>query len=439
MGSEPEVADLGWRKSLLFASGDFACNLYWQSITFYLLFFYTDTLGLSAAVAGLITMAASIWDGIAGLLIGVAADRHGNRGFIRIGALPLALSFVLIYLPVPFHGAWLALFALIAHMLFRTLYVAVNVPYAALTVRIAGDSITRSRIAGLRMILGSVAAMGVAVGTQATLHLANMAGHGAAAYAIVAIPLGVVATIMLFRVEAMPVAEPASAAAGSAAFRLGPILNAIAANRGFALLNLGICGGVAAMGILTRAVPYYFKYQVGDGAAGAVALAAMGLAGIVAVPVWMAFATRFGHRLQWQCSAATAALALLLLLILRPVSAPGAQSLFILFQAGGQGLFFGFWALLPDVVEHGGPAGGARMDTLSFGVAALLQKVAQGIAVATFGALLSASGYVARDIQPANVLHSLVLLSAGLPLAATILASGAMWCFPRSFGRISVR
>src|SRR3954468_24469899 len=79
---------LSWGRSLLFASGDFACNLYWQSITFYLLFFYTDTLGLSAAVAGLITMLASVWDGIAGLVIGVAADRRSARAFVRWNAVP---------------------------------------------------------------------------------------------------------------------------------------------------------------------------------------------------------------------------------------------------------------------------------------------------------------------------------------------------------------
>jgi len=108
---EQGAARLGWGRSLLFASGDFACNLYWQSITFYLLFFYTDTLGLSAAVAGLVTMIASVWDGVAGLAIGIAADRRSARAFVRLNAVPLGLAFVLIYLPVPMRGAWLAGFA----------------------------------------------------------------------------------------------------------------------------------------------------------------------------------------------------------------------------------------------------------------------------------------------------------------------------------------
>jgi len=420
---------LGWGKSLLFASGDFACNLYWQSITFYLLFFYTDTLGLSAAMAGLITMIASIWDGIAGLAIGVAADRRSARAFVRLNAVPLALAFILIYLPIPLPGAWLAGFALIAHMLFRTLYVAVNVPYAALTVRIAPDSASRSRIAGLRMILGASAALIVALGTQTCIAAAPRTG-----YAIAAVAFGIVGTMLLFIVGGMR-GETDASLPEPVPFSLKALAAAIAGNRAFAMVNLGICGGVASMAVLTRAIPYYFKYEVGDVAAGSAALAAMSVAGVIAIPVWMACAARFGPRMQWHISAAMAGTALVGLLLLRPTQAAPAQALFVLYQAGGQGLFFGFWALIPDVVEHGGRPGAPRMDVLLFAIAALLQKVTLGVAVAIFGGLLSAAGYVARDVEPDHVLRALALLSAALPLVALLIASAAMLRFPTDLRR----
>jgi len=425
---DKEAAKLGWGKSLLFASGDFACNLYWQSITFYLLFFYTDTLGLSAAMAGLITMVASVWDGLSGLVIGIAADRRSARTFVGLNAVPLALSFVLIYLPVPLSGAWLAGFALIGHMLFRTLYVAVNVPYAALTVRIAPDSASRSRIAGLRMILGASAALIVAVGTQACIGVAPRIG-----YAIAAVAFGAVGTMLLLVVGGMG-GGASAAPAEPVRFSIRNALAAIAGNRAFACVNLGICGAVESMAVLTRAIPYYFKYEVGDVAAGSTALAMMSVAGVIAIPVWMACAARFGHRAQWQISAALAGIALVGLLVLRPTTALPAQALFVLYQGGGQGLFFGFWALIPDVVEHGGRPNAPRMDVLLFAIAALLQKVTMGVAVAIFGALLSAAGYVARDVQPPHVLRALALLAAALPLAALIVASVAMLRFPRSLG-----
>jgi len=410
----------------LFASGDFACNLYWQSITFYLLFFYTDTLGLSAGVAGLITLVASVWDGVSGLAIGVAADRRSARAFVRWNALPLALAFVLIYLPVPLGPRMLGGFALLAHMLFRTLYVAVNVPYAALTVRIAPDSASRSRIAGLRMILGASAALVVALGTQASVGFSPRTG-----YVIAAAAFGVLGTAMLFVVGGMRGAGP-SETIEPVRFSINTLAAVLRGNRAFLWVNLGICGAVASMAVLTRGVPYYFKYEVGDVAAGSTALAMMSVAGVLAIPLWMACSARFGPKVQWQAGAGLASAALLGLLLIRPTTALPAEILFLLYQAGGQGLFFGFWALIPDVVEHGGQTGAPRMDVLLFALTALLQKVTQGVAVAIFGILLSAAGYVAREAQPPAVLNALALLTAGLPLVAMIGASLAMLRFPRA-------
>jgi len=57
------------------------------------------------------------------------------------------------------------------------------------------------------------------------------------------------------------------------------------------------------------------------------------------------------------------------------------------------------------------------------------------VAVAIFGGLLSAAGYVARDVQPDHVLRALALLSAALPLVALLIASAAMLRFPTDLRR----
>ena len=81
---------------LLFAFGDFAFNLYWQSIMLFLLFYYTDALGISIAIAGTIYLAASVWDGIANFVAGVLVDRrHDSFRYGRLlvaGAVPLGLT-----------------------------------------------------------------------------------------------------------------------------------------------------------------------------------------------------------------------------------------------------------------------------------------------------------------------------------------------------------
>src|SRR3954466_11790915 len=88
---------------LLFAFGDFAFNLYWQSIMLFLLFYYTDAIELQIAVAATTYMVASVWDGIANFAVGVLVDRRQGSfrygPLLTAGAVPLALSFVLVYSP----------------------------------------------------------------------------------------------------------------------------------------------------------------------------------------------------------------------------------------------------------------------------------------------------------------------------------------------------
>src|SRR3954453_7139893 len=154
---------------LLFAFGDFAFNLFWQSIMLFLLFYYTDALELSIAVAATTYMVASVWDGIANFTAGSLVDRRHDRfrygALIVAGAVPLGLSFVLTYMPPLVKGGWALAWVLGAHLLFRTAYAGVNVPYLAMSARISPDPGDRAFVAGLRMLFGTAAAVVVALCT----------------------------------------------------------------------------------------------------------------------------------------------------------------------------------------------------------------------------------------------------------------------------------
>jgi Na+/melibiose symporter-like transporter len=154
---------------LLFAFGDFAFNLFWQSIMLFLLFYYTDALELPIAVAAATYMIASVWDGIANLIAGVLVDRkHDSFRYgplLVVGAAPLGLSFVLTYLPPAASGGWAVASVFVAHLLFRTAYAGVNVPYLAMTARVSADPADRAFVAGMRMLFGTAAAVVVALAT----------------------------------------------------------------------------------------------------------------------------------------------------------------------------------------------------------------------------------------------------------------------------------
>ena len=173
MDARPSLTGQATRPSkprlLLFAFGDFAFNLFWQSIMLFLLFYYTDALSLPIGVAATTYMVASIWDGIANFAAGILVDRKHDRfrygPLLVAGAVPLGLTFVLTYMPPIAHGGWAVASVFAAHLMFRTAYAGVNVPYLAMTARVSADPGDRAFVAGMRMLFGTAAAVAVALTT----------------------------------------------------------------------------------------------------------------------------------------------------------------------------------------------------------------------------------------------------------------------------------
>lgn len=117
-----------------FAAGDFAFNLYWSGTALFLLYFYTDVLGIAPVMAGLIYFTALFWDAVLDPVMGVIADRTRTRfgryrPYVLLGAVPLALAGVLAYVKPALSGTALVGWAFLTHCLLRTAYTVVNIPY----------------------------------------------------------------------------------------------------------------------------------------------------------------------------------------------------------------------------------------------------------------------------------------------------------------------
>jgi GPH family glycoside/pentoside/hexuronide:cation symporter len=411
----------------LFASADFACNLYWQSISFFLLFFYTDFLGLTPGMAGFIYMIGSIWAGVADLLVGMAAQRsrRGYRWFVLVGALPLGLTFVSLYAFPPLAGAALAAFALVAHLLFRTFYAFVNVPYSALSARISDDSGDRATVSGLRMLFGTAASIVVAFGS-----VGGLLGRGSSgSFLLSAIVFALVGSAILIAVAAIGPRE-AERVSSTPAPSILACIRVLAANRAFVTLNLATAAVGIAASLFTRSVLYYFTYIVGDAAAGPPALAVMGVAGAIFVPAWMVIGHRIGVRATWLVSAALGIVSLGMFAVAGASEGWRAQLFLVPVQAALIGFNFAYWAMLPDTVEYGEHRSGVRVEAMAFGVSALLQKIVLGVAAGAMGLAYEAVGYVANATQSAGALAGMRWIMFGAPAAAIALSVAAMLANP---------
>ncbi|MEM1132106.1 MAG: MFS transporter [Pseudomonadota bacterium] len=145
---------------IFYGTGSIATGVKDTAFNVFLLFFYTQVVGLEGLLAGIAIFLALVVDAITDPLVGYWSDkvhtRWGRRHpFIYASALPMGIAFYFLFQP-PF-GAdqtilflWMAGFAIIVRI-FMTFFA---VPAAGLLAEMTSDYDERTSISGFRVLLG---------------------------------------------------------------------------------------------------------------------------------------------------------------------------------------------------------------------------------------------------------------------------------------------
>jgi len=160
MSNEPQKLPL--REKICYGFGDLASCLFWQTITFYLLFFYTDVFGITAKTAACMFFVSRVSDAIFDVVMGMTADRTRTRWgrfrpYLLWMAVPLAVAAVMAFTTPSFGGTARIVYAYATFIVFMFLYSAINIPYTALLGVISGDPVERADAATSKFISAYVA------------------------------------------------------------------------------------------------------------------------------------------------------------------------------------------------------------------------------------------------------------------------------------------
>ncbi len=156
-----ETGKLSVFEKLGFGAGDLASNLLFQTFNMFLLFFYTDVVGLSAKSIFYIFLVAKLWDMINDPIMGAIADRtHTRWGRYRpyiLGlALPYGLSAYLLFI-IPDLPNLAKIFYCGATYIFATMmYTGVNIPYSALMGVITPNIEERTSVSQYRFFMAFI-------------------------------------------------------------------------------------------------------------------------------------------------------------------------------------------------------------------------------------------------------------------------------------------
>jgi GPH family glycoside/pentoside/hexuronide:cation symporter len=201
-------------------------------------------------------------------------------------------------------------------------------------------------------------------------------------------------------------------------------------NRAFVTLSAAMVAMIVAITVLNKSVLYYFKYLLNDPDAGQLALASMGIVSGIAIPLWMLLGRIVGLRALWMVAAGLGIAALILFAAV-DVHQSGLMQLFLItMQVMIVGLNFVFWAMLPNTIEYGEQATGVHVEGTVFGVAALLQRIAIGVATAILGWGFASAGYVANVQQSEATLSGMRATIVFAPLLFLALSCVAMLLNP---------
>lgn len=157
---------LSWLQRIGFGSGDLAQNLIYQTISMYLLLFYTNVFGISAKAAGLMFLIVRIIDVIWDPMVGAFVDKHNPRmgkyrSYLVLGGIPLT-GFAILCFWNGFSGS--LLYAYITYVGMSMFYTLINVPYGALNASLTRDTDEITKLTSVRMFLANLGGLAVGYG-----------------------------------------------------------------------------------------------------------------------------------------------------------------------------------------------------------------------------------------------------------------------------------
>jgi len=415
--------------------GDYAICLYWSGIGLYLLYFYTDVVGISPILAGWIYALGIGWDAITDPFMGYLAERTKTkmgsyRPFIFYGSIPLALSFVLLFWVPPFEGTVLFLFLILVNLIHRSCFTIVSVPYSSLTARITNDSNERTKLTTARMISASFGTL-----SMSALAFPLIAYFGGADEAFgflwLAIISGLIA-IALLSVTVYSVREKVDEIVTSNLPNFVSITKTVATNYPFWIVFgcILILGSTGVM--FNKNLIYFVKYGLELHEYQGLILGVSSGASFLSLPFWAYLALKIGKRETWLISMTIAFIGLLLFFYY-PIAS--LNELLILLALIGVGNGAGgvlFWSMLPDTVEYGEWKSGIRTESSLYGFMTFAQKSSIAVAALILGFLLSGIGFEPNQIQSEETISGMKFMMSWIPICGIIISLVLMYFYPIS-------
>ncbi len=430
----------GIRDKIGYLFGDFGNDFTFILSSSFLLKFYTDVMGVSAAVVGVIIMLARFVDGFTDVTMGRICDRgrvtkNGKfKPWILRMCGPVALASFLIYQSglsdtvMWFRILWL----IVTYILWGSVfYTSINIPYGSMASAISREPDDRQSLSTYRT-MGSTLA-GVIVGAGIPL-LAYETVEGntvlngrifttiAGVFSILAIICYLICYFLVTE-RVTPEIKPDERAQNN----IMTLFKNAFKNR--ALISIVVASVLMLMAQLTlqSMANYIYPNYYGNPTAQSISTFAMLFGMLLAASVAKPIARRFGKAEVSTVASLLAAIVCFVLFIIRPQNV-WVYVIFNFVSWIGLGIFsMVSWALITDVIDYAEIKNGIREDGSIYAMYSFARKLGQAASAGLSGLLLSLVGYKQETAFDTRVLEGIFNISTLVPAIGFALLGLILW------------
>ena len=186
-------------QKITFGFGNLAANLLITTASGFITYYYTDIVGLSVAVVGILLMCARWFDGVTDLVMGAIVDKtkskYGKaRPWLLWMSIPYAIALVLMFTSPEIGQTGKAIYAFITYAFAAGIvYTAITVPYNSMIGTMTQNQKERGELSVSRTCFGFLGAMFV---NFMTLKVVDLFGGGKIGWMAMAACFGVVSSLL---------------------------------------------------------------------------------------------------------------------------------------------------------------------------------------------------------------------------------------------------
>ena len=410
-----------WGKRIGYGIGDLGSNLVFSTMASYLMVFYTDVFGITAAAAGTMMLVTKFIDAMTDTGMGLIVDRTHTkwgqgRPYFLFGAVPFAIfTFLTFYIP-DLGSSGKLVWAYVTYCLLCTAYTVVNIPLNTIVPRLTSDVHERDILVSTRMVC---AMAGTAIVMSITSPMVEFFGKGneAKGYLVTMTIYGIAAMLIFF----ITFASTEEVVPPSVTQKHSSIIEDFKGLTGQAwvlfLLNLFY---FSLYVVRSTTVIYYFKYNLNRSDW----LSLVGILGILSgLPMLLllpALEKKFSKKNLMFFSIALYIAGDLLIFA-------GRDSAFCLLAGlvitglGIYGIFGITFAMQPDVIDYSEYKKNASVSGLIAAFQGFFVKGGMGLTSFIIGVFLKNRGYVANAVQTEKALSYIEICFIWIPIVLCLL------------------